>query len=204
MNGNLGTLSRYKFNQRVYILNGLGAETINVEVVADPHKRSKGALGGVVWDWLQLQPLVQNLPPSGEPIRPDVYLTTLKPIKAVCRRQAISLIPGKLTSGEKLNVRDWQFEEGYGTPTGSEITYRLDASWKTFVAVIGLADGWKGAGPYQIVADNKILWTSEKIYGRNDPGKQISVPIPPGHKTIMLRIRGSEGAGAWAHAGFMK
>ena len=40
-------------------------------------------------------------------------------------------------------------------------------------------------------------------FGRNTPAEQISVPIPAGHKSITLRLLGSESFGAWAHAGFM-
>ena len=108
-----------------------------------------------------------------------------------------------VTERVELNVRGWNFAEGYGVPTGSEITYALDPSWKRFVAVIGLADGWKGAGPYQIIVDDEIIWSSHHHYNRNRQGEQMNVELPTGGKTITLKMLGESSGGAWAHAGFL-
>jgi hypothetical protein len=204
MNGDLDTRDRRQFDARFYILHEQAGQTVDVEVVAEPAKRSKRELAGVAFDFLRLQPLVRNLPPGGRPIRPDVPLTSLTPLKAICRNKPIKLLPGKYTSGDDLKMRLWPFDRGYGVPTGSEITYRLDPAWRSFVAVIGLCDGWKGAGPYQILLDGEPHWNSAQSYARNDPGRQINVPIPPGRKTITLRLQGDDSGGAWACAGFLK
>ena len=101
-------------------------------------------------------------------------------------------------------MRGWKFEQGLAMPTESEITYALDPSWQAFVAVIGLADGWQGAGPYELLVDDKLIWSSEKTFARNDQGRQISVPLPPDGKTLVLRLKGKDSVGALAHAGFVK
>lgn len=200
---NLGTFSRYRFGQREYSLCDYTGETATVEIVADPHKKSSGELGGVVWDWLRPQPLIQDLPPTGQPIRPNVALNSLKPTRVVCKNKPLKLLPGKLTNGNALTVHGWQFEDGFGVPALSEITYQLDPTWHRFVAVIGLAEGTQQAGPFQILLDNQLHWSSETSFTVDDPGKQISIPIPPGHENITLRTLGANSFGAWIHAGFL-
>ena len=41
-------------------------------------------------------------------------------------------------------------------------------------------------------------------FGRNTPGQQLDVEIPPGHKSITLRVKGTDSEAAWANAGFIK
>lgn len=203
MKGDVGTFSRGKFVERIYVLHGHAGETVNLEVIAVPHKKSR-EMGAVALDWLALQPLIHHLAPGGEPIPPDVPLTSLSPATATHDGKPLTLTPGKLTSGNALNIHAWEFADGIGVPAGSEITYQLDPSWRRFVALIGLADGRQSAGPYQILLDDQLHWSSEQEFARNDQGEQISVSIPQGHKTITLRILGKESGGAWAHAGFLK
>jgi hypothetical protein len=132
-----------------------------------------------------------------------VALTSLKPQSAQLRGKSFELERGMASSRVPLNIRGWRFEAGFGAPTGSEITYRLDPAWRQFVAVIGLADGWHGAGPYEILLDDQPHWASPAALGRDDPGEQIVVPIPAGHRTITLKLSGRDSIGAWAHAGFL-
>lgn len=202
--GNLGTFSRYRFGERAYSLSDHVGQQVTVEVIAEAHKRSSGELGGVVWDWLSPQPLIENLPSDGEPIRPDVPLTSLSPTHAVCQNKPLELLPGKLTNGNALTVQGWQFEEGYGVPSRSEITYKIDPSWQTFVAVIGLADGKLEAGPFQTLLDGELHWASKTPFTRDNRGEQVSVSIPPGHKTLTLKLLGNNSFGAWAQAGFLE
>lgn len=203
MNGDLGTHDRKHFGERTYTLHEHAGKTVKVEVIARRHRQKSGQMAGVAWDALRLQPLIRNLPPSGQPIAPDVPLESLSPLNTSHRGKPVELRPGNLTNGEELNVRRWEFNQGYGVPTGTDVTYRLDSSWRKFVAVIGLADGWKGAGPYQILLDDQLHWSSQRDYARNDQGEQIVVGLPPGHETITLRLLGDESGGAWAHAGFL-
>ncbi len=204
MNGGIRTYSSGKYSERVYILHECAGQDVELEVTVNKYRRDKGDGRGIVFGPLQLQPLVRHLPADGQPIEPDVPLTSLVPVRAVHKKKPLTLVAGKVGEEQALNVRDWQFTAGYGVPTGSEITYALDSDWHMFVAVIGLAEGWHGAGPYEILLDGKPHWASEAAYARNDQGEQIAVPIPPGHETITLRVLGEESGAAFAHAGFMK
>lgn len=202
--GSITTFSRLRFGQRNHNLSDLVGETAVVEVVADPYRKARGELGAVIWDWLRPRPLIRNLPADGAPIRPDTPLDSLSPVQVDGKQQSFELHPGKLSSGDAFNVQGWPLEDGFEMPAGSELTYRLDPSWRNFVAVIGLAKDRKGkVGPYQILLDEKLHWSSEQTFARDVPAQQVSVSIPPGHSTMTLRLLGEESAGVWAQAGFL-
>jgi hypothetical protein len=203
MNSDVATHDRHRFSERRYLLPQSIDSPLKLEIVTEPHKTDDPEIRGLVWGAIGFEPLVKNLPPSREPITPDVPLSTIVPVSATHDDEALELADGKLTSGKPLNIRGWALAAGYGVPTESDITYKLDPAWREFVAVIGLADGWEGAGPYQILLDGKVHWSSERQFDRHEPGEQISVPLPPGHETITLRLLGDNSSGAWAHAGFL-
>ena len=204
MNGRIRTMDKGRFHDRVHILWRHPHEEVTLRVTATPEEgSSRKELKGVVFRPLRLQPLIKGLPSGGTPIEPEVPITVLSPLKAICDGEPLSLRAGMVSERVELNVRGWNFSEGYGVPTDSEITYELDPSWKRFVAVIGLADGWKGAGPYQILIDGKVFWSSGHHYNRNRQGEQIDVELPPGGETITLKMLGDSSGGAWAHAGFL-
>lgn len=203
--GNVTTFSRARFGKRAYNLSKLAGATATVEVVADPYRKARGELGGVVWDWLRLRPLVQNLPAEGSPIRPDVPLSSLSPVRIDGNKNSFAPQNGQLLGGGDLNVLGWPLKDGFEMPAGGEVSYSPETSWHRFVAVIGLAEEAEGAaGPFQILLDDQLHWSSQQPIAADEPGQQISVPIPPGHKTITLRILGKENGGVWAQAGFLK
>jgi hypothetical protein len=170
-----------------------------------PHGDARATPAGIIWEDVAIRPLIENLPKGGNPIRPDVPLTEIEPVKAsgVAAKQ---LERGKLTNGKPLSILGHEFDEGFGTPCNISLTYRLDPSWKRFVTVVGLADNWQGVGPYEILLDEKphFQTTAPSTFGRNTPGSQLEVPIPTGHKTITLKVKGESSLAAWANAGFMK
>ena len=136
-----------------------------------------------------------------------MLLTSLVPEQvSISRGEKKEIEPGKLTDGRPLSILGWRFDTGLGMPTGSEITYKLDPSWRRFVALIGLADGWHAVGPYEILLDGQTHWRTKdpETFDRNTPGRQIDVAIPKGHKTITLKLHGQESYGAWAAAGFLR
>lgn len=210
MNGPIKTTAsslRQRFDSRHWILGDFASREVTVSIVATPHRTVRQPAPLIVWEMATPRPLIEGLPPSGRPLAPDVPITALKPIKIKSEHDVkLDIQRGKLVDGQPLCVCGYPLDEGFGAPTGSEITYALDPSWGRFVAVIGLADGWQGAGPYQILLDGEPHWSNSpsKAFGRNDPGQQIDVVIPPGHKTITLVIGGRESQGAWAHAGFVR
>lgn len=203
MNSDVATHDRHRFSERRYLLPQSSDSPLKLEIITEPHKTDDPEIRGLVWGAIGFEPLVKNLPPSHEPITPDVPLSTLVPREAKHDGEALQLAEGKLTSGQPLNIRGWPLAAGYGVPTESDITYKLDPAWREFVAVIGLADGWEVAGPYQILLDGKVHWSSEREFDRHEPGEQISVPLPPGHETITLRLLGDNSSAAWAYAGFL-
>ena len=71
------------------------------------------------------------------------------------------------------------------------------------VVVVGLADSWQPVGPYEILLDGEphFQTTAPETFGRNTPGQQLDVPLPPGHATITLRVKGPDSQAAWANAG---
>ncbi len=204
MNGRIKTQDKGRFNDRIHILHRVADQNAQLQLVVESADSARRGMKGVSFLPLQLQPLIVNLPADGQPIVPDVPLTSLQPISAQCHGQPITLRRGMVDERVKLNVRGWHFDEGFGVPTGSEVTYKLDPGWKKFVAVIGLANGWKGAGPYQVFVDDELIWTSDDDFTRNDQGEQIEVPLPASGETITLKLLGTESAGAWACAGFIK
>ncbi len=191
---------------REWSLGEFRNQRVRLSVLVEPLSKSQGDAMGVVWQTLGPRPLVDNLPADGQPIAPQVPLTSLTPLTAMAGGKPIVLQRGQRTDGQPLEIRGWRFEEGFGTPTKSEITYRLDPQWRRFVAILGLAGGWQGAGPYGILLDGQPHWecTAPLSFGRHTPGLQIDVPIPPGHKTISLRVGGEDSHAAWAWAGFLE
>lgn len=191
---------------REWSLGEFQGRQVEVAVVIEPLSRNGDDPMGLLWESLAPCPLVDNLPPDGRPIAPVTPLTSLAPLSAAARGKRLKLLPGRLTDGKPLEIRGWRFEEGFGTPTGSELVYKLQPQWRRFVAIIGLAGGWQGAGPYSILLDGEPHWECRQplSFGRSSPGLQIDVPIPPGHETITLRVEGDDSDAAWAWAGFME
>jgi hypothetical protein len=201
--GDLATSNRSKFEDRAYRLHAHEGKSVELRVIAAPRKEETEETCGIVWDPLAVRPLLKNLPATGKLISPEVALTSLQPLSAQVRGRSLELVRGTASQRVPLNIRGWRFEEGFGTPTGSEVSYQLDPSWRQFVAVIGLADGWNAAGPFEILLDGKPHWATPAALGREDPGEQVVVPIPTGHQTITLKLSGRDSIGAWAHAGFL-
>jgi hypothetical protein len=204
MKGCLKT-SDWRYLGRVHVLHHHRYEEVTVRVIASAEEgSSRRELKGVVLRPLRLEPLVTGLPPDGKPIEPAVPITSLEPLSAKCDGQTLLLVPGMVSKRVELNVRGWIFEQGYGVPSGSEITYALDPAWKRFVAIIGMSHWLLPAGQYQILVDNQVIWSSRHDFTRNHQGEQVNVELPAGGKTITLKLLGeSSSSGAWAHAGFL-
>jgi hypothetical protein len=194
------------FHDRVWMLGDHVGEDVKISLRLVPEGNADAKPAGIVWDSVSLRPLIANLPDDGEPIIPNVPLTSLKPISATARDGAkIEIQPGKLPDGSPLSVRGYPLSIGFGVWTGTSVSYELKPSYQRFVAVLGLVDGWKEVGPYEILLDDEPHWTSTepRMFGRKTPGLQIDIPIPRGHKSIQLRLQGDESIGAWAAAGFL-
>ncbi len=202
------------YNDRQWTLGSYADQEIELAVVVHPMYDGEYEVPGIVWDRISVAAIVRDLPANGQPIKPDVPLTSLKFLEYQASDGAHSIERGKLTDGQPLTVRGYPFDDGFGI-LGAEkqkVVVHLDPSWRRFVAVIGLCDGPYAVGPYELLLDDEPYWqsTSDRrkeedsgTFGRQTVGQQIDVEIPPGHKTMTLRLKGAENFGAWANAGFM-
>jgi|GEM_PF-5033548 len=158
----------------------------------------------LIWDELALQPIIEGLPKSGQPIEPDVPLeavTTLK-IEIDEKAEKIDIKSGplptlwfcKMKSGVKVH------------PNVKEITCEIKPSWKRFVACIGPSEGSRGEiASFQVWVDDKLIWASGK-HTRYSPGQQIDIPLHTKKlgKRLTLRVENTSWTEAiWANAGFM-
>jgi hypothetical protein len=208
MNGDLKTISAslMKYDRREYNLGEFAGQDIELIVKAVPKVKDPNDSFGLAISLLTLRPLIDDLT-LGELLKPAVPLTQLKPTEITVggQKKELKLEAGKSQDGKPLTIRGWPLTEGFSVPTNTDITYELDPSYSRFVAVLGLANGWQGAGPYSLLLDGEPFWvdTHDDSYGRNSPGLQIDIPLPPGHKSLTLRVKGSDSEAAWGMAGFM-
>jgi hypothetical protein len=208
MNGGLGSnAGPDDAFERFWILQRHIGREATVALQFTPHGDAAATPAGMIWRTVQFRPLIENLPADGKPIVPDVPLTSLEPAaRKGPSADKSAQEPGKLSNGEPLAVFGYPFEQGFGTRCNVTLTYKLDPSWRRFVVVVGLADSWQAVGPYEILLDDEPHFVTESPsqFGRNTPGQQLDVEIPPGHKSITLRVKGTDSEAAWANAGFMK
>ena len=57
-------------------------------------------------------------------------------------------------------------------------------------------------GPYEVLIDGESVFTSRE-FGWWSTSDQLDVSIPPGSKTITLKLPVGTAYGAWAQAGFL-
>ncbi|QDU98270.1 NPCBM/NEW2 domain-containing protein [Lignipirellula cremea] len=202
-------------DERVWLLSEYAGKEVEATLIFEPKKPGPAT---VIIAEAAFVPLVAHLPPSEKPITPDVPLTSLKPqamkisedlprhfLHYLGLDRPIALKAGQMTDGSPLKIRGFAFDTGIGLPNGLELTYELDPKWRRFVAIGGLAYGWNEIG-YEILLDGEPHWrsTDPTHFGRNTPCTQLIAPIPPGHKTMTVRLYGGKSSGGLAHAGFMR
>lgn len=220
LNGDVRTnRSPGSFDEKVYPLGMFVGQEIKLTLQVHPLRNGKYQTASLLWGAADLIPIVEALPESGKFLKPDIAITSLKPtnihIKPSDKKDGKELIANQTTDGKPLHIRHFPIAEGFGMPPGeSKITYTLDPSWKQFVAVVGMGDGTYGAGPYEVLLDEAVVWTtiepgkrsdSSGQFERSSQGKQVVIDIPAGHKTITLKVsRKSRSFAVWGYAGFNK
>lgn len=172
-----------------------GRHTIALSV--SPLEEKGGRPYGILWGHASLLPLIDDLPSDLQPLRPQTSLAGLVPVK---NDKKVKLATGKL-NGKPLTIRGIEFSDGLGLPAGTELSYALDPSWRRFVAVIGLAEGWQGV-TFEIQLDGKPHWKSTGDFDRNTPARQINIVLPEGHDVFTLRIASNGSFGGLGNAGF--
>ncbi|MDP6524378.1 MAG: NPCBM/NEW2 domain-containing protein [Kiritimatiellia bacterium] len=189
-----------------YSLGKFEGQTVDLEVILRPvGNTGKHPLPLLNLRGLNLRSIVIDSPDGTSSIKPDVALSSLKPISSPSPEGPILLQAGRLINGQPLKIYDCRFNDGFGVPPGSELTYALDSDWGRFVAVIGHVWEAKGStGPFEILLDGESHWKSTGRFIWNSRGNQIDISIPPGKKSITLKLSPNGGYGAWAEAGFMR
>ncbi|MEX2216969.1 MAG: NPCBM/NEW2 domain-containing protein [Phycisphaeraceae bacterium] len=212
LNGDINTSGRTPgdFEDRFYSFGQYLGKEITITLRIEPRGGNGQKPAGILFGTTELEPLLLSAADDGMPIKPEVPLTSLMAVKTEHRKD----VPWAMKAGtygidaKPIVMKGIEFKDGWALPRGpSEMVYELDPSWKRFVAVIGMVEGSAGAGPFEVLLDDEVVWRTEtpSVLGRSQPLWQVNVAIPPGHKTITLRIdKSSPAAGAWADSGFMK
>lgn len=210
LNGDVNTgRNPGEFDERFYSFGEFAGKTVTITLRVTPRGDQNQRPSGYLFGYMTPGPIVSELPEDGVTIKPQVPISSLKPVTASYKKgEKQELAAGKHIDGKPLSILGWTYREGFGLPAGeSVLTYQLDPSWKRFVAVVGMCEGWQGAGPFEVLLDDQVIWRSltPATFGRTDEARQVEVHLPPGHKTLTLRVDKKNQAGAaWADAGFMK
>jgi hypothetical protein len=195
-NRGLGHVERRAWSLAPYI-----GQTVTLEALVTPTKT--GETSGLIISQLSVSPLVEGLK-RGKHLVPDLPLATI-PAAVVHLHGGGELANGQITMGNEhkpLAFRGISYSHGYGMKGGSRLVYDLHPSWLRFVAIGGMIDSWSDV-QYELYVDDqkKPFWSSDKM-GPSDPGLQMDIAIPPGHRRISISLKGSQYAGL-IHAGFM-
>ena len=163
----------------------------------------------IAWRGLSIRSAIGNLQGSGQPLAPDVSLTSLTPLNSpAARGKGAALkdaVPARDSrTGEPIRFLGQRFTGGYGMLRDSAVKFAIDPEYRTFVAVAGCS--YEVVGPMQVLIDDKVVW-ERAVHTSLTPAEQIEIEIPAGAKTLTLQT-GSEGPyygyAAWANAGFRK
>jgi hypothetical protein len=188
---------------RAWTLGKFIGQTITLEAQIIPTRT--GVTAGLIIGQMSLSPLVAGLT-RGKHRVPDLPLSAL-PAAEVHLQGGGELANGQITLGstkKPLAFRGVSYSDGYGINGGSRLIYYLHPSWLRFVFIAGHIEG-KYASHYELHLDDadKPFWTSDS-FGRTEPGMQLDVPIPPGHRRITISVKGHKPpSSGLIHPGFM-
>jgi len=191
---------RREFDNRDWGLGNFVGKKVRLTLEIKPEPNKQEDQSGIIFDKLIFRPLIMNLPANGKPLLPTVFLTSLA---AEQLPQDAKWKAGQRSDGQPLVFRGLKFSEGTAIRTNTELTFKVDPAWRSFVAVLGLAHGWQGAGPYEILLDGQPFWKQTTVFDRVSPGMQVNVDIPPGHKLLTIRVKGEDSFGLLGNAGFV-
>lgn len=189
--------------QRYALAPHLGREvTLTLRVARDQDWRDKQVL---IWQSLAIRPLVAGLPADGRMLRPDVPLTSLKPIRVIWhpqdkgKRATAAELPKPVT----MTMHGVRLSDAYKIVAGMKLSYKVRPSWNRFVAVVGSEDP-DHHGPFTVLLDGKEAWRSDSEAVTGGQLTQVSVAIPAGTKALSLVPEDNMTTGTWAQAGFLQ
>ena len=141
------------------------------------------------------------------PPMPDVQMNLLQAQKATTGWGDI--VMNKSLEGNPLTINEKVYDNGIGTHANSEMVYALDASYRRFVASVGLDDetGRNGSIQFKVEIDGKTLSQSPVLKPRDI--WNFNVEIAKGSKKINLIVDDAgDGNGFdhadWVNCGFVK
>jgi len=185
-----------------YSLGAYAGQKVTVTVAVHPSGKEHAQLCGLLWAQLSLSPLIQDLPDSGEPIEPDLFLTSLPSLAAeVAGGDALKSLSAQPTP----LLRSFPMKNSISmTADTKAIRCELDPRSRRFVACIG-PSGFSGeVGPFQVWIDDKMLWQSGPIT-RLTRVQQIDIQLPtePGKRLTLRVVNKTKKPVTWGNAGFM-
>jgi hypothetical protein len=174
--------------------------TLTIKAERDPQLNDGRSL---IWRSLALLPLVENLRPDGKILEPDVLLRELKPASVIWHPQDKGKRPTETSLPEPgpRTICGLRLPNAYSITNGMQMTYRLEPSFRQFVAVVGSESPYH-RGPFIVQLDGKEVWRSGEAVDQHRL-EQVVVDIPPGAKALRLTVEHNMTNGVWGQAGFM-
>ncbi|MBI1373136.1 MAG: hypothetical protein GC159_10430 [Phycisphaera sp.] len=151
------------FDTAYWSLGAYAGQSIELAIEVKPRGNENQRPAGLIWGRVEVGPIVTDLPPDGQVIRPDVPLASVKPAETAIGKEGkdAQLTDGKFGKDPKpLDVVDYPFVHGYAVPIDTTLTYNLDPSWRAFVAVLGITYGSNAIGPYEVYLDDQLVFHS--------------------------------------------
>ncbi len=132
-----------------------------------------------------------------------VYLSDLKPSDQQQRSVFDIHWPvrfDRAVSNRPLALNGRSYAKGLGVHAHSEVTYQLGQAYRSFAATIGIDDFTRPAGHviFQVIGDNRELFNSGPITGRDDP-RDLLVDLA-GVRVIRLVVQQAEQLDIGDHA----
>ena len=147
--------------------------------------------------------------------RPDVYLDTLTPIKAISGNDGGQGRPqmNRNCIGQPLKLKGVTYDRGVGEHAPAELTYEIKPSYKRFVCVVGLDDqvsrynDVRGSIVVKVFAADQLLAQTPVLRG-GGASANIDAVLPAGVQTLRLVVEDAgDGVGFddadFVHAGFV-
>ena len=130
-----------------------------------------------------------------EPPRPDVYLDSLQPLKAVSGNDGGKGQPriNRNCIGQLLKLKGVVYERGVGEHASSELTFEIKPAYRRFVCVAGLDDqvarfnDVRGSIVVKVFADNNLLAQTPVLRG-GGASANVDAALPAGAKALRLVV----------------
>jgi hypothetical protein len=129
------------------------------------------------------------------PALPDVFLDTLKPIKAVSGNDSGKGKPqiNRNCTGQPLKLEGVTYARGIGEHAPAELDYEIQPGYKRFVCVVGLDDqvaryhDERGSILVKVLADDRLLAQTRTLRG-GGASANVDTLIPPRARALRLIV----------------